>query len=69
MALSEEIGVPVIEDCSHAHGASYKGVPCGSIGHVGAWSLQGSKPVSAGEGGVLATNDAAPSSVPVYSGR
>ena len=57
MALSDETGVPVIEDCSHAHGASYKGKPCGSIGHVGAWSLQGSKAISAGEGGVLATND------------
>ena len=57
MALSEESGIPVIEDCSHAHGASYKGKPCGSIGHAGAWSLQGSKAVSAGEGGMLATND------------
>ena len=57
MALSEETGVPIIEDCSHAHGASYKGKPCGSIGHAGAWSLQGSKAVSAGEGGMLATND------------
>ena len=57
MALSEETGVPVIEDCSHAHGASYNGVPCGSIGQVGAWSLQGNKSVSAGEGGMLATND------------
>lgn len=59
MALSEETGVPVIEDCSHAHGASYKGTPCGSIGQAGAWSLQGNKSVSAGEGGVLATNDVA----------
>lgn len=57
MNLSAETGVPVIEDCSHAHGASYNGKPCGSIGHAGAWSLQGSKAVSAGEGGVLATND------------
>ena len=57
MTLSEETGVPVIEDCSHAHGASYKGKPCGSIGQVGAWSLQGSKAVSAGEGGMLATDD------------
>ncbi|MCE2414243.1 DegT/DnrJ/EryC1/StrS family aminotransferase [Candidatus Poribacteria bacterium] len=57
MALSAETGVPVIEDCSHAHGASYKGIPCGSIGHAGAWSLQGSKPISGGEGGMLATND------------
>ena len=57
MALSEETGVPIVEDCSHAHGASYKGVPCGSIGQVGAWSLQGNKSVSGGEGGMLATND------------
>ena len=59
MTLSEETGVPVIEDCSHAHGASYKGIPCGSIGQAGAWSLQGNKSVSGGEGGVLATNDVA----------
>ena len=59
MALSEETGVPVIEDCSHAHGASYKGIPCGSIGQAGAWSLQGNKSISGGEGGVLATNDVA----------
>ena len=59
MALSTETGVPVIEDCSHAHGASYKGVPCGSIAQVGAWSLQGNKSISGGEGGVLATNDVA----------
>ncbi|MDE0467598.1 MAG: DegT/DnrJ/EryC1/StrS family aminotransferase [Candidatus Poribacteria bacterium] len=59
MALSEETGVPVIEDCSHAHGASYKGVTCGSIGQAGAWSLQGNKSISGGEGGVLATNDVA----------
>ena len=59
MALSAETGIAVIEDCSHAHGAFYKGTPCGSIGQVGAWSLQGNKPVSGGEGGMLATNDAA----------
>ena len=59
MALSAETGIAVIEDCSHAHGASYKGRPCGSIGQVGAWSLQGNKPLSGGEGGMFATNDAA----------
>ena len=59
MALSAETGIPVIEDCSHAHGAAYKGTPCGSIGQVGAWSLQGNKPISGGEGGMLATNDGA----------
>lgn len=59
LAISAETGVPVVEDCSHAHGALYKGRPVGSIGRVGCWSLQGTKPVSGGEGGVLATNDAA----------
>ncbi len=58
MGLSKVTKIPIIEDCSHAAGASYKGKPCGSIGHAGGWSLQSSKPVSAGEGGVLATNDA-----------
>ncbi|HOX36654.1 MAG TPA: DegT/DnrJ/EryC1/StrS family aminotransferase [Candidatus Brocadiia bacterium] len=57
MDVSKDTGVPVIEDCSHSHGAFYKGRPVGSIGHVGCWSLQGSKPTSAGEGGVIATND------------
>ncbi len=57
MKLSKETGVPVIEDCSHSHGATYRGRPLGSIGHAGAWSLQGTKPVSAGEGGMFGTND------------
>ena len=57
MDISKETGVPVVEDCSHVHGARYGGRMCGSIGTVGCWSLQGSKPVSAGEGGVLATDD------------
>ena len=57
MAVARKHHLPVVEDCSHAHGATWKGRPVGSIGDVGCWSLQGSKPVSAGEGGVLATNN------------
>ena len=57
VAISRETGIPVIEDCSHGHGARYHGRMCGSIGTAGCWSLQGSKPVSAGEGGVLTTDD------------
>jgi dTDP-4-amino-4,6-dideoxygalactose transaminase len=57
MAISQETGIPVVEDCSHAHGATYKGRWVGSYGQVACWSLQGSKPVSAGEAGILATND------------
>jgi perosamine synthetase len=57
MGVAQDTGIAVIEDCSHSHGATYKGRPIGSIGDVGCWSLQGSKPVSAGEGGVMATNN------------
>ena len=58
LAISRETGIPVIEDCSHAHGALHKGRVVGSIGRVGCWSLQGTKPLSAGEGGIIATDDA-----------
>jgi dTDP-4-amino-4,6-dideoxygalactose transaminase len=47
----------VIEDCSHAHGASYDGRPVGSWGNVGCFSLHASKPVAAGEAGVAVTDD------------
>ncbi|HNT86538.1 MAG TPA: DegT/DnrJ/EryC1/StrS family aminotransferase [Candidatus Hydrogenedentes bacterium] len=57
LRIGEETGIPVIEDCSHAHGARYRGRMCGGMGKAGCWSLQGSKAVSAGEGGVLTTDD------------
>ena len=57
MAISRESGIPLVEDCSQAHGATHAGRLAGTIGAAGCWSLQGSKAVSAGEGGVLATND------------
>jgi perosamine synthetase len=49
----------VIEDASHAHGATWKGRPCGSFGDVSVFSLQGDKLAPAGEGGVFLTNDRA----------
>ncbi|MGQ5264890.1 DegT/DnrJ/EryC1/StrS family aminotransferase [Micromonospora sp. ZYX-F-536] len=50
-------GIALVEDCSHAHGASVAGEPVGGLADVAAWSLQGNKIVSAGEGGVLCTDD------------
>jgi perosamine synthetase len=50
-------GVPVVEDASHAHGATIDGVVVGGIGAAGAWSLQGKKIITAGEGGILTTSD------------
>jgi len=46
----------LIEDCSHAHGAKWKGRPVGSFGAVGCFSLQGAKAVSGGEAGVAVTD-------------
>jgi dTDP-4-amino-4,6-dideoxygalactose transaminase len=56
-AIAERHGIPVIEDCSHAHGASYQGRPVGTFGSIGCFSLQGAKAVDAGEGGVAITDD------------
>jgi dTDP-4-amino-4,6-dideoxygalactose transaminase len=58
MRIAEKHDIYVIEDCSHAHGATYKGKAVGTWGHVGCFSLQGSKAVDAGEGGIAITNDA-----------
>ncbi|MYW02316.1 DegT/DnrJ/EryC1/StrS family aminotransferase [Streptomyces sp. SID3343] len=49
--------VPVVEDCSHAHGARHQGRPVGSWGTAGCFSLQETKAVSGGEGGILTTSD------------
>lgn len=57
MALSEQYGFYVIEDCAQAHGAKYKGKSVGSIGHVGAWSFcQDKIMTTGGEGGMVTTN-------------
>ena len=60
MALAEQHGLKVIEDCAQAHGARYKGRSLGSIGHVGAWSFcQDKIMTTGGEGGMVTTNDEA----------
>lgn len=48
----------VIEDTSQAHGALYKGRKVGSLGDIGAGSIQASKLLPAGgEGGLLTTSN------------
>jgi dTDP-4-amino-4,6-dideoxygalactose transaminase len=60
MALAEQHGLKVIEDCAQAHGARYKGRSVGSIGHVGAWSFcQDKIMTTGGEGGMVTTHDEA----------
>lgn len=48
--------VPVVEDCSHAHGATINGQSVGKLSLAGAFSFQDSKVSSAGEGGMLVTD-------------
>ena len=57
MEIASEHNLIVIEDASHAHGGSYDGKQVGSIGHMGCFSLQGSKPVTGGEAGIITTDD------------
>lgn len=58
MTIAAKHNLLVVEDCSHAHGSRYKGRLCGTFGDIGVFSLQASKAVFAGEGGILVTNDA-----------
>ena len=53
MAIAERHDLIVIEDCAHAPGSMWKGRGAGTIGHFGSFSLQSSKTLTAGEGGVL----------------
>src|SRR5439155_921446 len=55
--IARRHGVALIEDCSHAHGASYRRQPVGSWGDIGCFSLQGVKAVSGGEAGIAVTDD------------
>lgn len=57
MALTDHLGVTVIEDCAHTMGASWAGQPSGTFGRVGCFSVQAYKHANGGEGGLLVTND------------
>jgi len=58
MALAAERGLILIEDAAHAHGSEWKGRRAGSLGRMGTFSFQNSKVITAGEGGMMTTNDA-----------
>jgi dTDP-4-amino-4,6-dideoxygalactose transaminase len=56
MAIARRHGLPVIEDCAQAHGATYKGKRVGSFGDFGCFSFYPSKNLGAcGEGGMIVT--------------
>lgn len=57
MEIAKEYNLYVIEDCCQAAGGSYKGRKLGTIGHIGAFSLNIFKTITAGDGGMVITND------------
>ena len=57
-AYCREHGIFLLEDCAHAHGATWEGRPRpGGFGDAGVYSLYATKTVSTGEGGVLVSGD------------
>lgn len=58
LAVANEHGLEVVEDAAQAHGASYKGKPCGSMGIAAGFSFYPGKNLGAyGDGGAITTND------------
>lgn len=57
MDIAEKYKLPVLEDTSHAHGATYKGKVAGTFGLCSAWSLGAKKLITGGQGGMLGTAD------------
>ena len=57
LALAGKHKLHLIEDCAHTHGSEWRGKPVGAMGDAGSFSFQSSKGMTAGEGGVVLTND------------
>ena len=52
-AFCRDEGIVLLEDCAHAHGASWHGKRAGTWGDAGLWSFAATKTISTGEGGML----------------
>jgi perosamine synthetase len=57
MDIARRHNLFVLEDAAQAVGATYKGKHVGTIGNAGSFSFQSSKHLTAGEGGILVTDD------------
>ena len=57
LRVCEKHNLILIEDCSQAHATRYQGSYVGTWGHMGCFSLQQSKHMTTGDGGMIITND------------
>lgn len=55
--IADRYNLILIEDCSQAHATRFKGRYVGTFGHVACFSLQQSKHMTTGDGGMTVTND------------
>lgn len=56
-SLSEETGIPILEDCSQAHGSMWRDRRVGGYGLISVFSTQQSKLLTSGEGGLCCTDN------------
>ncbi len=57
MTIADRHDIPVLEDCAQANGGVFHGRKVGTFGKIGMFSFQLNKNATAGEGGLLLTND------------
>jgi dTDP-4-amino-4,6-dideoxygalactose transaminase len=55
--IARDRGIALVEDSSHAHGSEWRGRRIGTFGSAATFSFQSSKLITAGEGGIILTND------------
>jgi len=55
--ISKKKNIPIIEDCAHSLGATYKNKKCGSFGIASCFSFYPTKIITTGEGGMVSTNN------------
>ncbi len=55
--IASKHGLFLLEDCAHAHGSEWNGKKVGTHGIAGTFSFQSGKLMTAGEGGIIITND------------